>query len=126
MSPAMSDPAPTLILYPVFAMFLLVAIVLLRMRSMRFAAVRKREVSARYENGTDAAVRADASFGRWREGFSALTSSAAGTGRGGILQRARGEPARAQPHRLGFAEQRPLCLAVVAVDRERGRAPAGR
>ena len=39
---------PTQILYPVFAMFLLVAIVLLRMRSMRFAAVRRREVPAAY------------------------------------------------------------------------------
>jgi hypothetical protein len=34
------------ILYPVFAMFLLVSIVLLRMRSLRFAAVRKQEVDA--------------------------------------------------------------------------------
>ena len=45
------------ILYPVFAMFLLVAIVLLRMRSMRFAAVRRREVPAAYyrafENATE-------------------------------------------------------------------------
>jgi hypothetical protein len=41
----MSGPSPTLILYPVFAMFALVAIVLLRLRSMRFAAVRNREVS---------------------------------------------------------------------------------
>ena len=40
----MAETSPTLILYPVFAMFLLVAIVLLRMRSMRFAAVRRREV----------------------------------------------------------------------------------
>src|SRR5262245_42265455 len=44
----MSDPAPKLILYPVFAMFLLVAMVLLRMRSMRFAAVRNRSVNVRY------------------------------------------------------------------------------
>jgi hypothetical protein len=36
----MSAPSPTLILYPAFAMFLLVAIVLSRLRSMRFAAVR--------------------------------------------------------------------------------------
>jgi hypothetical protein len=43
-----TGPAPKLILYPVFAMFLLVAIVLLRLRSMRFAAVRKREVDVRY------------------------------------------------------------------------------
>lgn len=44
----MTEAAPTLILYPVFAMFLLVTVVLLRMRSMRFAAVRKKEVSAVY------------------------------------------------------------------------------
>ena len=44
----MAEPSPTLILYPVFAMFLLVAVVLLRMRSMRFAAVRRREVSVDY------------------------------------------------------------------------------
>jgi len=44
----MTEPSPSLILYPVFAMFLLVAIVLLRMRSMRFAAVRRKEVSAEY------------------------------------------------------------------------------
>ena len=44
----MGAPAPTLILYPVFAMFLLVAVVLLRMRSMRFAAVRRKEVSVGY------------------------------------------------------------------------------
>jgi len=37
-----------LILYPVFAMFLLVALVLLRLRSMRFAAVRNRQVDAGY------------------------------------------------------------------------------
>ena len=42
------DMNPAHILYPVFAMFLLTAVVLLRMRSMRFAAVRNREVSARY------------------------------------------------------------------------------
>lgn len=44
----MAEPSPTLILYPVFAMFLLVAVVLLRMRSMRFAAVRRKEVRATY------------------------------------------------------------------------------
>ena len=44
----MTEPSPSLILYPVFAMFLLVAIVLLRMRSMRFAAVRRKEVSTEY------------------------------------------------------------------------------
>jgi hypothetical protein len=44
----MTDPAPNLILYPVFAMFVLVAVVLLRMRSMRFSAVRRREVSVGY------------------------------------------------------------------------------
>jgi hypothetical protein len=44
----MSGPNPTLILYPVFAMFLLVAIVLLRMRAMRFGAVRQKEVDVRY------------------------------------------------------------------------------
>ena len=41
----MTEPSPALILYPVFAMFLLVGVVLLRMRSMRFAAVRSGEVS---------------------------------------------------------------------------------
>ena len=44
----MSEAPPNLILYPIFAMFLLVAIVLLRMRSMRFAAVRNRQLSAEY------------------------------------------------------------------------------
>ena len=39
---------PTAILYPVFAMFVLVSVVLLRMRSMRFAAVRRREVPVEY------------------------------------------------------------------------------
>lgn len=39
---------PNAILYPVFAMFVLVAFVLLRMRSMRFAAVRRKEISAKY------------------------------------------------------------------------------
>ena len=43
-----TEVAPQLILYPVFVMFLLVAVVLLRMRSMRFAAVRRKEISARY------------------------------------------------------------------------------
>jgi hypothetical protein len=40
--------AQRLILYPVFAMFLLVVIVFLRMRSLRFAAVRNREVPVEY------------------------------------------------------------------------------
>jgi hypothetical protein len=44
----MDDPSPNAILYPVFAMFLLVAIVLLRMRRLRFAAVRSGEVSIKY------------------------------------------------------------------------------
>ena len=44
----LSESAPSLILYPVFAMFLLVAVVLLRLRSMRFAAVRRQEVRADY------------------------------------------------------------------------------
>jgi hypothetical protein len=44
----MSTPSPTLILYPVFAMFLLVAIVLSRLRSMRFAAVRTGDVKASF------------------------------------------------------------------------------
>ena len=39
---------PAAILYPVFAMFLLVCIVLLRMRSMRFASVPRREVPVAY------------------------------------------------------------------------------
>jgi hypothetical protein len=41
----MAEAPLNLILYPVFAMFFLVAFVLLRMRSMRFAAVRRKEVS---------------------------------------------------------------------------------
>lgn len=53
----MTEAAPTLILYPVFAMFLLVTVVLLRLRSMRFAAVRKKEVSVgyyrAYQEGTE-------------------------------------------------------------------------
>ena len=53
----MAEATPTLILYPVFAMFLLVAVVLLRMRSMRFSAVRRKEVSAAYyrayQDGTE-------------------------------------------------------------------------
>ena len=40
--------SPTLILYPVFAMVLLVFLVLMRLRSVRFAAVRNREISATY------------------------------------------------------------------------------
>jgi hypothetical protein len=43
-----SSVSPNLILYPVFAMFLLVAIVFLRMRSARFAAVRRNEVSVKF------------------------------------------------------------------------------
>ena len=53
----MADPSPTLILYPVFAMFLLVVVVFARMRSLRFAAVRKNEVSVRFyrafQDGTE-------------------------------------------------------------------------
>ena len=41
----MPDPASNQILYPVFALFALTIFVLMRMRSMRFAAVRSREVS---------------------------------------------------------------------------------
>ena len=44
----MTEVSPTQILYPVFAMVLLVAIVLMRMRSLRFAAVRNRDVSVEY------------------------------------------------------------------------------
>lgn len=44
----MAEAASVRILYPVFAMFALVCVVLMRMRSMRFAAVRKGEVSADY------------------------------------------------------------------------------
>lgn len=40
--------APDLILYPVFAMFLLVTGVLLRMRSMRFAAIRRGEIDVAF------------------------------------------------------------------------------
>ncbi len=42
----MAAPDPTLVLYPVFAMVALVGIVLLRLRSLRFAAIRSGEVSA--------------------------------------------------------------------------------
>lgn len=44
----MESLSPNHILYPVFAMFILVAAVLLRMRSMRFAAVRNKDVRASY------------------------------------------------------------------------------
>jgi hypothetical protein len=44
----MNDLAAVQILYPMFAMFVLVQIVLLRMRSLRFAAVRKGEVPVGY------------------------------------------------------------------------------
>ena len=44
----MNEAESTRILYPVFAMFLLVSIVLLRLRSGRFAAVRKQEVDAAF------------------------------------------------------------------------------
>jgi hypothetical protein len=44
----MTTPSPTLILYPVFAMFVLVAAVLLRLRALRFGAVRQREISLRF------------------------------------------------------------------------------
>jgi hypothetical protein len=44
----MTPPLPHAILYPVFAMFALVVIVLSRMRSMRFAAVRSGEVPIAY------------------------------------------------------------------------------
>jgi hypothetical protein len=42
------DPASNQILYPLFALFALVGFVLMRMRSMRFGAVRNREVSVRF------------------------------------------------------------------------------
>jgi hypothetical protein len=44
----MDGISPNHVLYPMFAMFLLVAMVLLRMRSMRFAAVRRKEVRASF------------------------------------------------------------------------------
>ena len=44
----MNDAASVRIFYPVFAMFLLVSIVLLRMRSQRFAAVRNQQVDASF------------------------------------------------------------------------------
>jgi hypothetical protein len=46
----------TAILYPVFAMFLLVSVVLFRMRSLRFAAVRQREVPVEYYRAFQDAV----------------------------------------------------------------------
>jgi hypothetical protein len=45
--------APNQILYPIFAMFVLVAFVLLRMRSMRFAAVARKEVRAGFYKAYD-------------------------------------------------------------------------
>ena len=44
----MVDVASNRILYPLFAMMLLVVLVFLRMRSLRFAAVRTREVDVRF------------------------------------------------------------------------------
>ena len=44
----MTHASPTLILYPVFAMFLLVIVVLLYMGRMRIAAVRKGELSIKF------------------------------------------------------------------------------
>lgn len=44
----MTELAPKQILYPAFALFLLTCIVFLRLRSLRFAAVRTRTVSASY------------------------------------------------------------------------------
>jgi hypothetical protein len=45
----MFDEAPlNYILYPTFALFFLVTLVFLRMRSLRFAAVRRNEVSVKY------------------------------------------------------------------------------
>lgn len=43
-----STLSPTVILYPQFAMFALVAIVLMRMRTLRFAAVREGRLSVGY------------------------------------------------------------------------------
>src|SRR2546426_1423551 len=72
----------------------------------------QRESEARRCEQNQTASTVGANVGRWREGFSSLTGPAVGTGRGTDLQRARGEPARAQPHRLGLAEQEPLRLAI--------------
>ena len=44
----MPDTAPVLILYPAFAMFLLVALVLARMAQLRFAAVGKQAMNPEY------------------------------------------------------------------------------
>jgi hypothetical protein len=44
----MSSIAPVQVLYPSFAMFVLVSVVLLRMRSLRFAAVRNNTVPVGY------------------------------------------------------------------------------
>src|ERR1700693_4866523 len=44
----MTHASPTLIFYPVFAMFLLVIVVLLDMGCMRIAAVRKGELSIKF------------------------------------------------------------------------------
>ncbi|HUP25580.1 MAG TPA: MAPEG family protein [Thermoanaerobaculia bacterium] len=44
----MTAPIDVHILYPIFAMFLLVALVMMRMRSLRFAAVRNNQVAVGY------------------------------------------------------------------------------
>jgi hypothetical protein len=48
MDGGMADPSRTQILYPVFAMFYLVAFVLFRMARMRFGAVSRREMDPRF------------------------------------------------------------------------------
>jgi hypothetical protein len=50
---------PNHILYPTFALFLLTALVLLRMRSMRFAAVRNREIPAGYYKAFNGAIESE-------------------------------------------------------------------
>jgi len=52
----MTHASPTLILYPVFAMFLLVIIVLLYMGRMRIAAVKKGELNIKFFRATRTAT----------------------------------------------------------------------
>lgn len=51
-----STLSPTVILYPQFAMFMLVALVLMRMRTLRFGAVRQGQVSVDYFRAYDGEV----------------------------------------------------------------------
>src|SRR5688572_28895903 len=54
-----STLSPTLILYPQFVMFLLAAVVLLRMRTLRFGAVREGQLTVGYFRAFEGAVPPD-------------------------------------------------------------------